>query len=242
MIYGDYHTHTCFSDGKSSIAENVNYAKQRGLKEVCISDHGYNSVLLGMTDKKWAKQEEKIKKIEGIKVLHGIESNILANGHIDVDGKDLSKIDVLIVGFHRLLSIKTLLKNGKFAFINGYSSKKRREKEIENNTKIYTYAINNYPIDILAHINNRTLVDVKKICDECAKNNVYVEINAKHLDSLKDCVNDMISSSCNFILSTDAHKAIEVGNMDLILNFIEENKVPKDRVYGLDKAPIFKKR
>ena len=39
-IYADYHTHTVYSDGVNTIAENVEQAILRGLKEIAISDHG----------------------------------------------------------------------------------------------------------------------------------------------------------------------------------------------------------
>lgn len=242
MIVGDYHTHTCFSDGKSSVKDNIAFAKENGLKEVCISDHGYSSLLLGMTDAKWTNQKKAIAEESGIKILHGIEANIFPDGTIDVDGKNLSEIDVLIVGFHRFIRIKDRKGKRKFLNTNGFASLKKREKLREENTEIFIKVIEKYPVDILAHMNNRTLVNVKKLCSVCREHNVYVELNEKHLSSLKDNVRDMIDSECNFILSSDAHKTKEVGIFAKVMQFIKENGIPLERVYGIDKTPVFKEK
>ena len=36
----DYHTHTIFSHGKGTIADNVEAARSKGLKGIAITDHG----------------------------------------------------------------------------------------------------------------------------------------------------------------------------------------------------------
>ncbi|MCQ2408970.1 MAG: PHP domain-containing protein [Clostridia bacterium] len=242
MVIGDYHTHTYFSDGRSSVKKNIARAKEIGLKEICISDHGYASLLLGMTDAKWKNQKKKIKEESGINILHGIESNIFPDGTIDVEGKNLSDIDVLIVGFHRFIRLRERKGRRKFLNENGFASLEKREKLRAENTEIFIKAIENYPVDIIAHMNNRTLVDVKKLCEVCRDHGVYVELNEKHLSSIKDCIRDMIDSACSFILSTDAHKAGEVGGFAKVLQFIKDNGIPEDRVYGIDKTPVFKKK
>jgi putative hydrolase len=35
----DYHVHSTFSDGVSTVAENVQAARQRGLRTLCLVDH-----------------------------------------------------------------------------------------------------------------------------------------------------------------------------------------------------------
>ena len=37
----EYHTHTKYSDGKSTMEENVLFARKIGLRKIGISDHGY---------------------------------------------------------------------------------------------------------------------------------------------------------------------------------------------------------
>ena len=40
-LLGDYHTHTTYTHGKSTIEENVRQAENLGLKEIAITEHSY---------------------------------------------------------------------------------------------------------------------------------------------------------------------------------------------------------
>ena len=84
-IFGDYHTHTYYSDGKRSVAENVAAALKRGLEAVAISDHGFNNPSkFALTREKAAKQAEEIalerEKHPDIKIYQAIEADILGLG------------------------------------------------------------------------------------------------------------------------------------------------------------------
>lgn len=241
---GDYHSHSTFSDGKSSIESDVKFAEKAGLKEIAITDHGYSSTFVFMTKKKWDKQKAIINNLDtSLKVYHGIESNILSDGSLDVEGKSYKDIDVLIAGFHRFLKLSVLKNNMHFAFINGFASKKKREKEIENNTKIYKTILNKYPIDIVAHLNNRALVNVKEVLDEMAKTDTYLELNEKHVDTLYGYGKDIVDSNVKIIISSDAHHANDFGSYGEIEKFIVDNNIPLERVYGVNgNMPKFKEK
>ena len=47
-ILGDYHTHTTFSHGKGKVLDNALSAKEKGLAEIAIADHGFGHLLYGM--------------------------------------------------------------------------------------------------------------------------------------------------------------------------------------------------
>ena len=46
-IVADLHMHTTYSDGKLSILEMANAAKQRGMKYICITDHSQTQAQAG---------------------------------------------------------------------------------------------------------------------------------------------------------------------------------------------------
>ena len=48
ILTGDYHTHTPYSHGKSTVDENARRAKELGLKQVGITDHGYTHISFGL--------------------------------------------------------------------------------------------------------------------------------------------------------------------------------------------------
>ena len=41
-MIADYHTHTVYSHGTGSVLENALIAKEKGLKEIAITDHGFH--------------------------------------------------------------------------------------------------------------------------------------------------------------------------------------------------------
>ena len=61
-FYGDYHTHTFYSDGRNGVSDVADGALSKGLKEVAITDHGFYNRFLSLTPEKYRKQQEEIEK------------------------------------------------------------------------------------------------------------------------------------------------------------------------------------
>lgn len=244
MIKGDYHTHTAASDGRSSMKDNIRRAVELGLKEIAITEHSFGTLLCHLTYPKFdfekVSQELKNKENE-IKVLVGVEGNLLnPDGDTDVPKDVIPHCDILQLGFHRFLQPKHLKNNLRFVLINGFASRKKRETFIETNTEAYLSAMDRYPIDILVHLNHRALVDVKRVCAKAKEKNIYIELNEKHISTLENDIDAVVESGVNFILGTDAHETAKIGRFAKTEKFIEKHNIPKDRIYGLDKTPVFK--
>ena len=107
ILTGDYHTHTPYSHGKNTVLENALRAKEIGLAELGITDHGFSHPAFGMRRKKIEKMRNECQSAEeksGVKVLLGIESNIRGeNGVIDVQPRDYAKLDVVLAGVHKFV-------------------------------------------------------------------------------------------------------------------------------------------
>lgn len=245
-ITGDYHTHTYASDGRSGVADNIAAAKRAGLLELAVTDHSFSSFIFHMTRKKYDRQQKRIDAEAGgdLKVLHGVEANIIDfDGNIDVPTDMISRLDVLTVGFHRYLKIGHVLRAHKFICTNGYCSKRTREKLKELNTRAFVNAIKKYPVDIIAHLNHRAIVDIKEVSAAAAEYGVYIELNEKHLDAIGDDAKAMIESGASFIVGTDAHSAKSIGKPLRVIEFVKKYNIPLDRVYGINgNAPTFKKK
>lgn len=61
-FYGDYHTHSVYSDGRAKISDAALYAGKIGLKELAITDHGFANVTLSLTEKKFEKEIIDVKR------------------------------------------------------------------------------------------------------------------------------------------------------------------------------------
>lgn len=243
-IYGDYHTHTTTSDGHSSLEDNVRVARERGLKEMVVCDHSFSSIIFHMTRAKFARQACKINDINaqgGLKLFHGIEANIFADGSLDVPDDIIRNLDVLNVGFHRLIQLSYQRGSGRFINGNGYASESERMKLIGMNTDAYLRAMEIYPIDTLCHLNHRAMVDTAAICTAAAQKGVYIELNEKHLDSIEKDIDVALKSGVSFIIGSDAHNAAKVGRFDRLEEFVLRHSIPIERVYGLNgKSPQYK--
>lgn len=243
-IIGDYHVHTKASDGNGTVSDVVSVARKNGLEEVAITDHSFASILCHQTTKKFFAQKvfaEKENEKGDIKILVGIEGNIInGNGDMDVPDEIIRECDVLHLGFHRLLQHKYVKRARSFILVNGWASKKRREKMMEYNTKAYLNAIEKYPIDVIVHLSNRALVDVERICKAAMKKDIYVELNAKHIDAFEDCIEKVVGSGVKLIVGTDSHNYKKVGDVNVIVDFLGRHGIDVENVYGIGKKPTFK--
>ena len=80
ILSGDYHTHTPYSHGKNTVLENAFAAKSKGIKEIAITDHGFNHIIFGLKRKNLVALRPEIieaEKLTGVKILMGMESNLI---------------------------------------------------------------------------------------------------------------------------------------------------------------------
>ena len=235
----DYHLHTFASDGRCSILSHTKKADEIGLEQIAITDHSFSSTIFHLTKRKWQKQNAQIASLDcKVKVLHGVEANLVnTSGDIDVPSDVIKDADVLIVGFHRYIGFCGEKRNGyarRWLFENGFCSKKTRQKLIELNTEAYLAVMDKFPIDTIAHLNHRALVDVKKVCDKAREKGVYIELNEKHLDVLEEWADTLKDSGVNFIVGSDAHDTGKIGRFDKTAAFIKAHDIPQERVFGID--------
>jgi putative hydrolase len=100
----DFHVHSTFSDGASTLAENVQAARERGLRTLCLVDHVRR-------DTAWlpdfAAATRPYRQQAGLRVLAGVEAKILdRSGLLDVP-PDLDRcegIDLVLIADHQFPS------------------------------------------------------------------------------------------------------------------------------------------
>lgn len=241
VIFGDYHTHTIYSDGKQTVMQSAEMAKQKGLKEIAITDHGFNK-FKGLKRKhidELRQQCVQAEKQTGVRILLGVEANIISkNGDIDVTEQDLKKIDILVVGFHQIVKGKTFLDRLGFIFPNNINSKS--QKTIKRNTEAVIKAIQKYPIDILSHPGVGCPIDIKKVGEIAKQYGTKMEINGKRIAYSESDIKYLIEKKVEFVVSSDAHSATRVGQCDKGINFVIKNKVPFALIANYGKKPNFR--
>lgn len=203
-IKGDLHVHTEWSDGDDSIEEIALAARARGYQYIAITDHsGGRGIARGLNEERVRRQIAEIRELnermDGIRILSGIEVDIRADGTLDLPDELLAELDIVIAAVH--------------------SAMKQEEGKM---TQRILGAIKNPHVDVLAHPTCRLLgerepimADLEAIFRAAAETNTALEINAmpSRLD-LKDIhVLRAKDLGVKLIIDTDAHST---SHLDLI--------------------------
>ena len=247
-INSDYHTHTTYSHGKGSVLDNAVAAKEMGLNEIAITDHGFSHPAFGMRRRKLDRmRSDCVEATEktGVNVLLGIESNLLGEkGVIDVKIKDYEKLDIILAGVHRFVlydSIPDAFKLLGANFICTTFKKKPAEWLVKYNTKVYVEAIKKYPIDIITHTNFLCFADAFEVAKACADYGTYFEINTKKLHLTEEEWQKVFDTKVNFVINSDAHSPSRVGDISLFNDLMKTIDFPLDRIHNIgDKHPSFR--
>ncbi|NLN07841.1 MAG: PHP domain-containing protein [Firmicutes bacterium] len=200
---GDLHVHTSWSDGTAGIEEMAAAARELGYEYLAITDHSRSlTVAKGLSLERLAAQKAHIESLQnkyGIRILTGIEADILDDGTVDAPDEILAVLDIVIASVHTGL-------------------KQEREKI----TSRIIRAMQNPYVQIIGHATGRLLgkreesdVDMDAILREAAKTGTVLEINASpdRLDITDTIALQAKNAGIKMAVNTDAHSQMELANM-----------------------------
>ncbi len=99
------HCHTTYSDGRNTIAEMALAAAERGFAAITITDHSANAGYAGgLTADRLRAQHAEIAELQPtapVRIFHGTEADILADGTLDVPPDVLGELDLVIASVHQ---------------------------------------------------------------------------------------------------------------------------------------------
>lgn len=196
-LRGELHTHSVWSDGKSSIMELAEAAIELGMEYLVISDHSYSlGIAGGLSIADLDAQRTEIKRVQQkigkkLTLLQGSEVEFLASGELDYPDEVLRELDIVIASLHTSL-------------------RQPREQVTERLLR----TIKNPHVDIIAHLTGRLIgkrdpadLDIEAILRAAAEHDVALEINSnpERLD-LKDTHTRLaLEIGCRLAINTDAH-------------------------------------
>lgn len=166
-IKGVFHLHTQWSDGKNTLEEMVQTAEELGFEYLGVSDHSQTAFYAnGLDEKRVLQQKKEIEKVQEkypkVRVFHGIESDILADGSLDYPKAFLKNFDFVIASVHGQMKMKR-----------------------EEMTKRLCAALENPYTTWLGHWTGRLLLgrdgydfDVEKVLKVAAKEGKSIELNS----------------------------------------------------------------
>jgi DNA polymerase (family 10) len=166
-LRGVLHCHSQYSDGAASIAQLAEAARERGWSYVGVTDHSQSAPLAGgMTAERVARQHDEIDAINeadgDVRVLKGIEADILPCGRVDYPADVLDRFDFVIASVHTRM---------------GMNEAQMTERVLK--------ALDDPRVTILGHPTGRLLltrepfaIDLDAILEKAGQNGVAVELNA----------------------------------------------------------------
>jgi DNA polymerase (family 10) len=104
-LRGFLHCHTNYSDGSNSVEELALACRASGYRYVGITDHSQAAAYAGgLRPDDLRRQADEIDEVngrlEGIRVLKGVEADILADGRVDFEEEVLARLDFVIASIH----------------------------------------------------------------------------------------------------------------------------------------------
>ncbi len=243
-LIGDYHMHSTYTHGVSSIEENVISAINKGLKQIAITEHAYCHMANGISKEGYKQMKAEIAELRTkypqIEILCGLECNVLGyDGLIDVKPEEINDYDIIVMGYHytyRPYSVKNF-----FQFFLPSILKINSKKRVEKNTQAYILAMDNNQIDIISHLNYGIKVDCKKVAEHAKQKGIYIELNGKRINFSDYEMLEMAKTGVKFIVNSDAHNALNVGKNNKAFAMIERLNIPHEQVVNLNTIPKFKR-
>ncbi|MCU0227108.1 MAG: DNA polymerase/3'-5' exonuclease PolX [Bryobacterales bacterium] len=204
-IRGDLHMHTTESDGRGSLEEMALAAKERGYQYIAITDHSKALAMANGLDEArvlaFARLVESVNREGhlGIRILAGIECDILRDGTMDLDNEALGALDFVVASVHSYMN-----------------------QESAEMTQRLLRAIDNRYVKAIGHPTGRILLhrdayayQFEEVAAACARQQVAMEINAspERLDLHASLIRSAKGKGVRFVVNTDAHHPRHLANM-----------------------------
>ncbi len=194
-LRGDLHMHTTETDGRNTIVEMARAAAAAGLEYIAITDHSRALAMANGLDETRALAHAARVRAEdgrhGVRLLAGIECDILPDGSLDLSDDCLAALDIVVASVHSAFN-----------------------QDQEQMTRRLLRAIENPHVDILAHPTGRLLlkrspypVDIEAVITAAAARGAAIEINSQ-IDRLDLCDTQARLArdrGVRLVISSDAH-------------------------------------
>jgi DNA polymerase (family X) len=205
-IRGDLHCHTTWSDGKASVLEMAEAARDRGYEYLAICDHTPNvRVVPGLDADALRRQADEIavvnEALAPFRVLRGTECDIRADGGLDLPDDVLAELDWVQLSLH--------------------AGQRLPGAEL---TARVTEAMRHPAVRCLSHPRGRILnhrppnaLDLERTIEVALETGVALETNGlpDRLDLRDEEVRLAIEAGVPVVCSTDAHSVQGLDNMRL---------------------------
>lgn len=216
-LRGTLHVHSTWSDGKHSIRQMAERAKALGYEYIALCDHSKTAVYAnGLSEERVKRQHEEIDALNaenlGIRIVKGIESDILADGSLDYSDSFLETFEIVVASIHSSFTLSA-----------------------EAMTKRIIRALEHPATTILGHPTGRLLLkrksytfDMEAVLETAERHGKVIEINANphRLDLSAENAAKAHRMGIMLSINTDAHNCEDLNFMGYGVQVARRAAVP----------------
>lgn len=226
-LKGTFHCHSNWSDGDATLEEMARAAKACGFGYLGMADHSQSlKIANGLSPERVKKQHKEIdalnKKLKGIRLFKGIESDIHTDGELDYDDDVLASFDYVVASVHDHFGLP--------------------EAEM---TRRIVCAVSHPRVTMLGHATGRLLlrregykVDLEAVLQAAARHGTMIEINA-HPNRLDlDWVHCKRARALGvtLVINPDAHSTGEITHVSYGVDVARRAWLEKGNVFNTRSA------
>ncbi len=232
-IQGDLHSHTTESDGRDGLETMVEAAQRRGLRYLAITEHSRAipspTRRTGLDEARCLEHRDRIRALQGrfpqIRLLPGIEVDILPDGRLDMADQVLAQLEVVVGSLHS-----------------------RLEMDRQAMTERVLRAFENPHLHVWGHPSARLLgrresvsLDWERLFEAAVQRGVALEINAQpdRLDLPDHLIRPARERGVRFVVSTDSHAATQFANLSYAVATARRGWLTRDDVLNTRDAAGF---
>lgn len=229
-IVVDGHTHTVASGhAYSTIDENARYASQQGLTMIGLTDHA--PAMPKTTGHSFFTNLHILpKELYGVRLLHGVELNILDfNGTVDLEQDLIQEMDIVIASLH-----PPCIKSGS---------------KLEN-TKALVHTMENPCIDIVGHPGDpRYPIDIQVVFQAACDTHTLLEINNQSLEpegfrkgsdvAMRQFLLLAMEHGIPVVLGSDAHFYTQIGDMSYCEELLNQLQFPEELILNTNQRRFY---
>jgi DNA polymerase (family 10) len=201
-IRGVFHNHTTYSDGAATLEQMALAAKKLGFEYWGVGDHSQSlKVANGLSVASVKKQHKEIdalnEHLTGIRIIKGVECDILEDGSLDYPDEVLKSFEYVVVSVHTLFGMSE-----------------------DDMTRRVCKALSHPATTMLGHATGRLLlrregykIDLDQVLKVAAEHGKMIEINAQplRLDLDWTYVKRAKAMGIPLVINPDAHSESELA-------------------------------
>lgn len=224
-LRGDLHLHSNWSDGSAPIEEMMATAAALGHEYCALTDHSPRlKIANGLSTERLRRQLDVIDELRDrfapMRILTGIEVDILDDGSLDQDPDLLDRLDVVVASVHSKLAM-----------------------DAPAMTRRMVRAVSNPRVTVLGHCTGRLVqggrgqrpeskFDAEAVFTACRDHGTAVEINSRpeRRDPPTRLLRLAADIGCHFSIDTDAHAPGQLDFLGYGAQRALDSEVPADRI------------